>query len=182
MAGFFDAPPAPSAVLSDCGTYRYSLTRDWTASGRRAVFIMLNPSTADATQDDPTIRRCIRFAQRFGCDGLRVVNLYGLRSTDPAALWEHPDPVGPDNDAYIEHALWSAETTDAPVIAAWGANARQDRIDQVLGLHGMLSCQALGLTKTGQPRHPLYLRRDAELVQWPTPDDGSGACGRRGDE
>lgn len=170
MGHFYDAPHPPSAVLSQCGAYRYWLTRDWTSGGKRAVFIMLNPSTADAIQDDPTIRRCIDFAKRFGCDGLLVVNLYALRSTDPDALWNHPDPVGPENDAHIQWALWAAEMSDAPVIAAWGANARQDRVDEVLELPGMLACQALGLTKAGQPRHPLYLRRDAELVPWPNPE------------
>lgn len=164
--GLFELPPEPTAILSPDGVYRYTLTRDWAPDGRRALFIMLNPSTADAANDDPTIVRCIRFAQRFGCDGLKVVNLYALRSTDPRGLWWHQDPVGPDNNHHIHDALCSAETTDAPVIAAWGAHARPDRVAEVMALRGMESCQALGLTKAGQPRHPLMLRRDTPLMHF----------------
>src|SRR5690606_18576726 len=93
-----------TARFSPCGQYRYLLTRPipapfWKPDAGEAVFVMLNPSTADASEDDPTIRRCIGFAKEWGCTGLTVANLYALRSTDPKGLWKHRDPVGPENDA-----------------------------------------------------------------------------------
>lgn len=159
-----------SAVLSDDGLYRYELTRTW-SSAPSVSFVMLNPSTADASLDDPTIRRCIGFARSWGHGGIRVVNLYALRSTDPKALWGAPDPVGPDNDEYLRRAAVSG----GPLIAAWGGHARADRVAAVLALPGLEALQALGVTKAGQPRHPLYLRGDAAPSPWPTvggPDDG----------
>jgi hypothetical protein len=89
-----------TAVLSDCGTYRYRLGRRW-AEGPVDVWIMLNPSTADATVDDRTIRRCMEFSRRWGAGALVVGNLFALRATDPAELVRHPDPIGPDNDEHL---------------------------------------------------------------------------------
>lgn len=152
-----------SAVLSADGLYRYELARTWSDTAP-VTFVMLNPSTADASLDDPTIRRCIGFARAWGHGGIRVVNLYALRSTDPKALWCAPDPVGPDNDEYLRRAAASG----GPLIAAWGANARPDRVAAVLALPGLEALQALGVTKAGQPRHPLYLRGDAAPTPWPT--------------
>jgi hypothetical protein len=152
------------AVVSPCGTYRYTLDRVWDASLPTALFIMLNPSTADASVDDPTIRRCVSFAKRMGCGALTVVNLYALRSTDPGALATHPDPVGPDNDTHIALALGKRLGC---VVAAWGAhpaaNQRVDTVAALLAAHGwQVSC--LGTTKGGAPRHPLYVRGDAPLT------------------
>lgn len=145
--------PRRTARLSACGRYRYLLTREW-APGPTATFVMLNPSTADAEHDDATIRRCLGFSRAWGCGGLAVVNLYALRSTDPAALWIADDPVGPAND---RHLVDAAACTDGPLVAAWGANARPGRIAAVLALPGMDRLTALAVTKAGQPRHPLYL-------------------------
>ena len=153
------------ALLSPDGRYRYWLTRDW-ARGPVATFIMLNPSTADASVDDPTIRRCIGFARAWGMGGLKVVNLYALRSTDPKALWTADDPVGPDNDFHLRDAAGWANRLSWPLVAAWGANAKPDRIAVVRRLDGMNRLTALGVTKDGQPRHPLYLRADATLQPW----------------
>lgn len=167
----FDLPPqvTPGAVISADSVYRYWLHRSWGEGedrvGDGATFVMLNPSTADATLDDPTIRRCIGFAKAWGCVRLRVVNLYALRSTDPKGLWSHPDPVGPENDMWIEHAL---RVTNGPVVAAWGANAKPDRVKHVMKLPGMDRVQHLGLTKAGAPRHPLYLRADSPLAPFNT--------------
>ena len=142
--------------------HRYSLTRRWGNGPRVCCWIMLNPSTADATTDDPTIRRCVRFTQAWGDDALTVVNLYAWRATDPADLRNAAragaDVVGGLND---EHIL--ANTDHARlVIAAWGAHAATmpDRRDErVLSLlRRPINC--LGTTKTGAPRHPLYLRAD----------------------
>jgi len=151
------------AVISDCGLYRYHLIRRW-GPGKCCVFVMLNPSTADASADDPTIRRCRAFAKRFGCDALAVVNVYGWRATRPVELWRTPDPVGPLNDRFIRLALDCAKRDDAPVVAAWGANARPGRVLTVSRL-GRFQC--LGVTKAGAPRHPLYLRSDEALTPWP---------------
>lgn len=151
-----------SAWFSGCGTYRYRLGRRWgLAVDTPVTFVMLNPSTADAREDDPTIRRCIGFARSWGFGRLVVVNLYALRSTDPRGLWRHADPVGPDNDEHLADAAFVAASQDAPLVAAWGANARPDRVAEVLALPHMDRLTALGTTKSGAPRHPLYLRADA---------------------
>jgi hypothetical protein len=95
-----------------------------------ALFVMLNPSTADARLDDPTIRRCRGFAKLWDCNGLAVADLYALRSADPAALWSHPDPVGRDNDDY----LWNFARECGDVICAWGSNARPEHAARVASI------------------------------------------------
>jgi hypothetical protein len=151
------------AQISSDGRYRYLLGRQW-SDAPAATFIMLNPSTADADVDDPTVRRCIGFAASWGCGGLVVVNLYALRSTDPRALWSADDPVGPENDFYIASSARAFELPGAPLVAAWGAHAKADRVDHVLTIPGVADrLQCLGTTKAGAPRHPLYLRADAQL-------------------
>lgn len=168
----FDLPAAggvlAGANISPCGTYRYTLDRVWNASLPIALFIMLNPSKADASINDPTVVRCIGFAKREGCGGLRVVNIGALRATDPAELARHSDPVGPDNDLHIALAL---DRQPGVAIAAWGAHPfAKTHSQQVVALaaaHGV-QLQCLGTTKGGDPRHPLYVRGDALLVPWPT--------------
>lgn len=163
-------PDGNTAWISGCRRYRYRLGRNWSEGwGRPAVFVMLNPSTADAFVDDPTIRRCIGFAKAWGCERLIVVNLYAFRATKPRDLWEAEDPVGAENDAHIRDAACTAAEHDGPLVAAWGANARPDRVAQVLELPGMDRLQALGVTKNGAPRHPLYLRTDSALTPWGVP-------------
>lgn len=141
--------------------YRYLLDRAWPRSaGRgRVVWLMLNPSSADEERDDPTIRRCAGFSRRADAAGLTVVNLYGLRSVHPAQLWTHPDPVGPDNDATLITVLSAAAAHRWPVICAWGTCARSARVRAVVDLARAagVSLLALGLTKDGHPRHPLYV-------------------------
>ncbi len=120
---------ASAATFDPTRTYRYSLTRRWAPGGTRACWIMLNPSTADAEQDDPTIRRCIGFSKLWGHSELVVVNLFALRSTDPAALASHGDPIGPHNDFAIEEA----GLTSAHVVCAWGRHgALRNRAGTVL--------------------------------------------------
>ncbi len=151
------------AVLSDCGTYRYRLTRSWGA-GRQALFILLNPSTADARVDDPTLRRCMGFARREGCDGLEVVNLMAWRATRPADL--PSDPIracGPDNAGHIRAAVMA---TDGPIIAGWGAHPLAAPLGTALlaEIAAMgRTVHALKLTRAGAPGHPLYIRRDADV-------------------
>ena len=157
-----------SAVISDCGNYRYLLKRQIDDRNSCAcTFIMLNPSTADAELDDPTIRRCIGYAKRENCSELRVVNLFGYRATKPTDLFQSHDPVGPRNDCYV----WLAMSGHPLVIAAWGAQAENysNRVNEVLrivSVSGIQQIMALGLTKGGQPVHPLYQRKDAQLVQF----------------
>lgn len=155
------------AEISECGTYRWLLWREWDAKKPYMVFIMLNPSTADAVEDDPTIRRCIGFAKREGCGGIEVANLFSLRSTDPAALREHDNPVGPETDSWIEKAARHPDT--AYVVAAWGAHGKLGArdADARMLLHSVgKPLYHLGLTKAGQPKHPLYLKSDTPLEEW----------------
>lgn len=153
------------ALFSKCRAYRYLLWRKW---GSRLdgimVFIMVNPSTADALQDDPTIRRCIGVAKREGCGELRVLNLFAYRSTDPAVLHHVSDPVGPENNAFIS----GQKNYGTRLVLAWGAGRDQGRVKDVLSLvqghpHGLW---CLGTTRDGSPCHPLYLAANAPLVRF----------------
>jgi len=155
------------AGFDDSRTYRYWLTREWaTKDGpcSRAtnplVVIGLNPSTATELTDDPTIRRCMGYARAWGHDGLVMLNLFAYRSTDPKALTRVEDPVGPDNDQWIERF-----SVGRRVLAAWGNHGwRYGRAKIVMNMLGKLLVQVhcLGLTKSGHPKHPLYLRADAK--------------------
>ncbi|WP_298859580.1 DUF1643 domain-containing protein [uncultured Sulfitobacter sp.] len=158
-----DAPS--TAVYSDCERYRYSLTRVWEAQGRRVVFVMLNPSTATEVQNDPTIHRCEQRARTLGFGGFRAVNIFALRATDPRDMKAAIDPEGPDNtDALIEAASWAGM-----VIAAWGVHG-EHRTQGPLTASRLRDAghalHHLGLTKSGHPRHPLYLPYSAEPRLW----------------
>lgn len=154
-----------SATLSPDGLYRFKLTRYWGPEAytaqltvKRACFVMLNPSTADAIEDDPTIRRCVGFATREGCLGLVVFNLCSYRSKDPKVL-KHVAVADPVNDYWLREA----GGYDL-VVAAWGARGgRWDRAAlPLLGTNVM----CLGTTKAGFPKHPLYLAADTPLVPY----------------
>lgn len=108
------------AELSECGEYRYRLSRIWDEAKKPLTFIMLNPSTADAELDDPTIRRCMGFAEREQAGGVVVVNLYGFRATKPFDLFQATDPIGPGNDRALKRAARQAKS----IVCAWGAHAR----------------------------------------------------------
>lgn len=138
------------------GNYRYSLWRSWDDQKPRIGFIMLNPSRADAVVNDPTIRRCLNFAQTWGYGGLEVVNLFAYRTASPMNLRQVTNPVGVKNDRYL---ITLHQRVDRILLAwgNWGGLLQRDR--EVLGLLGdrqPLYC--LGITKTQQPRHPLYLK------------------------
>jgi hypothetical protein len=146
-----------SAQFSCCRTYRYSLRRIW-SERPLVLFVGLNPSTADETTDDPTVRRCIGFARRWRHGGLLLVNLFAYRSTDPAGLKRASDPIGPENDAAILDCCQSVTR----VVVAWGVHGILEYRDrQVLSLLSRPYC--LGLTKSGAPRHPLYLSAATRL-------------------
>lgn len=155
------------ATFSPCRRYRYSLWRRWTglfsANNGYAMFIGLNPSTADEVSDDSTIRRCIGFARAWGYDGLLMANLFAYRATKPAEMLAQRDPVGPDNDA----TLLQLANAAGLVVAAWGAlGGHRDRATAVQRmLLPRLWC--LGVTKAGEPSHPLYLPKSCVPVPWP---------------
>lgn len=150
------------AVISDCGTYRYLLRRVWNHEQPRALYIMLNPSTADASIDDPTIRSCIRLARENGYGSFEVINLFGLRATDPAELEKHPDPIGPMNERVGIAAIMRCDVA----ICAWGAHPMAARksgflLDQLRSRKPAVYC--LGKTKAGAPKHPLYIKSGTPL-------------------
>lgn len=148
------------AIISDCGKCRYRLAREW-GEGWRVVWLMLNPSTADASLDDPTIRRCIGFAKRWGFAGIDVFNLFALRATNPQELYTASDPIGPANDTYL------AKIQERLVIAAYGNHGvlyqrGQTVLDMLLAAGNKVG--VLGLSKTGQPNHPLYKPADTPIL------------------
>ncbi len=183
------------ASISSCGRYRYRLWREWRLHPEPAqwdmwadeqgpvldgagaqlgepkicIFIMLNPSTADGSVDDPTIRRCVGFASRWGFDRLEVLNLFAFRATDPRdlfALNHDDDPVGPGNSEAFRDVLFPPRLVGR-VVCAWGAQGGYLGQDEtVLGWLGEHERHALGLTKDGHPRHPLYVPADTELVRF----------------
>ncbi len=162
MRQLFATDNTATATMSADGVYRWDLTRRWN-DGPRAIFLMLNPSVADAFILDPTVRRCVNFARRWGCGELVVLNIFALRSTNPAALKTHPDPVGPENDWYLRRWIGGA---DGPVVAAWGVHGTLGGRDQrvlelVRGLGVDLQC--LKQTKDGHPGHPLYVKASQPL-------------------
>ena len=152
-------------IFSPCRNYRYALWREWIGGDGYAMFVGLNPSTADETQDDPTIRRCIAFAKAWGYSGLCMTNLFAFRATDPRNMRAATDPVGPQNDAAI---LELAAASDR-IICAWGTHGahlrRGDEIEiKLRGLNHPLF--HLGLTKAGAPTHPLYISYERQPVLW----------------
>jgi hypothetical protein len=143
------------ALISPCDSYRYSLVRRWDATRPTVCFVMLNPSTADSTQDDATIRRCINFAKAWGFGSLEVANLFSYRATKVPDLKKAPVPNGPESDFHMQAALSAAGL----IVAAWGNHGTPERVEAVLGLmqNANKRVHCLGMTKSGAPRHPLYV-------------------------
>ena len=154
-----------SAIYSDCERYRYMLTRTWDPSGRKALFVMLNPSTATETQNDPTVERCERRARALGFGAFRVCNIFAWRDTDPRNMRAADEPIGKANDTAInESALWADQ-----VICAWGTHGEHlDRGPSVEAQLRALPIEifSLGLTKARHPKHPLYISYDVQPVLW----------------
>lgn len=153
------------ATFSPCRTWRYALYRRWDRDKPWCMFVGLNPSTADETEDDPTVRRCIGFAEREGCGGLIMCNAYAFRATKPKNLWLADDPVGPDNN----DALLLCARHASRVIVAWGVHAKPERVARTTTLlqegvaDKLTSVFCLGRTKDGCPKHPLYLAKTTPL-------------------
>lgn len=158
------AEPRRAAIISADQKYRYALVRDGLRdgtpghqyAGRTVAFLMLNPSTADAQVDDPTIRRCMGFARTWGYDKLVVGNLFAYRATDPADLPDDDEAVGPENLEWLRRLVHESTL----VIAAWGASPKAAARAEEVNFHIPMHC--LGLTKSGAPRHPLYVRADTK--------------------
>ncbi len=154
-------------MFDDTGAYRYRLGRVRDGGSGTVVFIMLNPSTADAEVNDPTIRRCIGFAWDWGHRALTVVNLFAYRATTPKELRRATDPIGPANDQHILAAVGAADA----VVVAWGVHGalhgRGREVMRLLSQGPQLTC--LGVTKEGLPRHPLYMPKRARPTPYPDP-------------
>ena len=172
--------PPRTAILSENGVYRYRLTIPIgdgpTLHGPQMLFVMLNPSTADAEQDDPTIRRCLGYARREGCSVLDVVNLFAYRATNPRELArgpQFPSPVGPENDRHIRDAASEAQI----VVVAWGGSVprrpawsnRPREVFRMICQEGRCPYMLGRPTKEGQPKHPLYLPASAPLLPYKLP-------------
>jgi hypothetical protein len=184
------------AELSPCNRYRYLLWRSWNRKAENFVlFLMLNPSTASALEEDPTIRKCMGFAERWGKGGILVANLFAYRATAPGELLSSEDPVGPDNHAVLERVLNGDAGFEPPstVVLAWGAcggpkvarllEEREKAALRVLRAAApppRVAC--LGHTQSGAPRHPLMLAYATPLIPLPvvttedSPKKGARGC------
>jgi hypothetical protein len=154
-----------TAVYSPCERYRYLLTRAWGPGPERALFVMLNPSTATEYQNDPTVERCERRARALGFGAFRVTNIFAFRATDPLRMRAEADPVGPANDAAIRE---SADWADR-IVCAWGSHGdflnRGRQVEALLRATGR-PLWHLGLTQSGQPKHPLYIGYARQPEVW----------------
>lgn len=162
MATIFNPPKPRGAAFSRCGRYRYAVWRTWNPDKPRVLFIGLNPSTADARRDDPTLVRCMGFARDWGYGGVVTANLFAWRATDPRNLRQATEPVGPGNDRWLRRLVDASTLT----VAAWGNHgAWRERADRIRSRFPALYC--LRLTAAGEPAHPLYLPK--HLTPFPLP-------------
>ncbi len=150
-----------NATLSDCRKYRYVLSRTWDSKKKTILFIGLNPSTADEQIDDPTIRRCINYAQNWGYGSLLMVNLFAYRATMPTELKKVKNPIGNDNDLHIKELIKKVDLA----VAAWGnEGSLLNRDKEIKKIIPNLMC--LKINKSGQPAHPLYQKKDLQLIKY----------------
>lgn len=156
------------ALFSNDEKYRYILERVWNGAEKRILFIMLNPSTADAKKNDPTVKRCCDFAKMWGYGTIVVANLFAYRSTHPESLVTIDNPIGPENMEHIRKAMDSADT----IVAAWGNNVLPNfHMHTVYAVNDYAKkigkdIMCLGITDSGQPSHPLYIKADTRLKIW----------------
>lgn len=158
-----------SAIISDCGTYRYRLER---GSGRTLSVIMVNPSTADAENDDPTIRKVLGFAERLFCERIIVGNKFAFRATDVNELRAAKDPIGPDNDRHIEQILRDGDVH----VAAWGTlnklpDSLRNRWKDIVRVADRVGCRlhCIGFNTDKHPRHPLMTSYKVVMEPWDVP-------------
>lgn len=155
-----------NTVISSCEKYRYQLWREWGSASAvdnsYVLFIGLNPSTADGLTDDPTLRRCISFSKKWGYESLCMVNLFAYRTTNPDMLYKVESPIGEENNQFLLNAVTNASIT----VAAWGNKGvflgRDQEVKKMI--KGQSYC--LGLTKRKQPKHPLYIPKKQELIDF----------------
>ena len=153
------------AQFSKCRKYRYALWRTWQEGDGHVTFIGLNPSMADETKDDPTIRRCIGFAKSWGFGGINMLNLFAFAATDPNVLKKVDDPVGDQNDSFLMRYCDAAGLN----VACWGTRgAFMERGKKVIELLGAESLSCFGLTSGGHPKHPLYLKKETVCINLKT--------------
>lgn len=170
MKNLFGEEIHKTAVISADGLYRYKLSRTWDYEGPRAVWVLLNPSTADATKEDATTRRLLGFSRQFGMGGYDLVNLFAFRATRPVDMEAAADPIGPENDERILATV--ADARVKRVIVAWGALGNYRNRDlAVLKMLRKLgaTAEALHVTQDGMPGHPLYLPGDASPQPYVAP-------------
>lgn len=150
-----------TAIFSKCKNYRYTLWRWWDPEKEYLMVIGLNPSTADATNDDPTIRRCVRFAKDWNFGGLCMTNLFALRATNPKVMLKHSEPIGVDNNGWLQYIGRSA----GMILAAWGSHGdylSRNKIIRKMMYDLDLRLYCLGITKSRAPRHPLYIKANTK--------------------
>ena len=162
-------------MFSPCRKYRYDLTRHWGENTEEImVFIGCNPSTADATNNDPTVTRAINLAYREFCGGMVMLNLFALRGTDPNTIAKAKIDTVADNDFYMRSWLERKRTR---LVLCWGAfpfvlPRAKTVLSWFLGpdcIRDWSELRCLGVTQDGHPKHPLYLRKDVEIVPYPRP-------------
>ena len=157
-----------SAVFSPCRKYRYHLAQIWDETKLPLLWLMLNPSTADETQNDPTVERCERRARMWGYGGSEVYNIFAYRATDPKTMRAQADPIGPENDKWIRHFARRSQTHIG--VAGWGAHgehmARGKSVTDILKQEGGRA-HALKINKNGHPAHPLYIAYKAKPQPYP---------------
>jgi hypothetical protein len=150
------------AIFSDCRRYRYALWREWDATLPQLVLCGLNPSDADESRNDPTIRRGLGFARREGCGKLVMLNMHAFVATKPEDMLAAADPVGPLTDAVLR--TYATDPRTLYVVAAWGTHGDPARVATIRTIFPTLMC--FGTNKDGSPKHPLYLPKIAPLVPW----------------
>jgi hypothetical protein len=162
---------AGPALLSPCRIYRYTLERVWDIDRPRCAFVGLNPSTADEHQLDPTLRRCVRFADSWGYGSFIMLNVYAFRSTDWRGVQMYGAPVGPDNDKWVGRTVLEIEGNGGIVICCWGTHVKDIRggLDRSAAVCAMISRPYyIRMTRSGYPEHPLYLPSNLEPEPWST--------------
>ncbi|WP_371736966.1 DUF1643 domain-containing protein [Brevibacillus sp. HD1.4A] len=162
---FVDNDYFTDAVFDEAKVYRYSLIRRWNDKLPRLTYIMLNPSTANENDDDPTIRRCLGFAKQWNYGSIEVVNLFAYRATDPSELLSCTDPIGYENNKYILEAIQRSSL----IVLAWGTKGSlKERDKEVVRLLNNVreNVYCLSRTKEGHPKHPLYVRGDTKPIYY----------------
>lgn len=158
-----------TATISACGFYRYRLDREWDRGLGNLYAGLINPSTADAYEDDATVRGLVARAKKLGFGSLTIWNAFAVRSSNPADIYQHTDPVGPLNNHFIKEILEECKSGDAACFVGWSHHGNHlGRADKIVSLAKEVGVPlyCVGVNADGSPRHPLYVRHDAVLTLW----------------